>query len=424
MRKRLYWIWLSLCCTPGSDTFAKLLGKFSTPEEIYQQDSNSLASVISSKNADYNALLDKDTSRAEEILEFCSSKGVGILTYDDEKFPKSLKSISTPPVLLYYRGVLPDFSKNFCISIVGTRSLSDYGRKNAFSVARDLAMTGATIVSGMAIGIDGVALAGALSADCPTIAVIGSGIDVCYPSQHQFLAREIVKSGCVFTEYPPGTPPSGKNFPIRNRIISGLSVATLVIEGRERSGAIITARCAKEQGKRVFALPGNVGNSNSEASNLLIRNGAGLFTAATDIILALEKDFVGKLNPCKLSYDKVDMFHYLTEYRVSCVAPSDSIFCPPRSKPKPISADKAGKKEENITIPKDSIPESTVETAPSVDAKTLALYKKIPISGEILVNSLIDETHSLKDVMQGLLKLEMLKFVTMLPGDRVSRKLK
>ena len=415
MENLLYWIWLSLSCTPGSETFIKLLNSFSTPENIFSQDDTRIASVIGTRCSDYHTLIDRDLARAESVLEFCISKGVGILTYSDKRFPQSLREISNPPVLLYYRGVLPDFDTAMCISVVGTRSLSDYGRKNAFHVSRDLANAGATIVSGMAIGIDGVALAGALSAGAPTIAVIGSGIDVCYPHDHVVLAREIVKKGCVFTEYAPGTQPDRQNFPRRNRIISGLSPATLIVEGRERSGALITARCAKEQGRRVFAFPGNVGNKNSEATNLLIKNGAFLFTSADDVISALEKDFVGKLNPFKLTIgDNVNMNDALTKYRVSCVTPSDDVFKKP-SRRKPEKTAPYAKKEETATA---------VDELPKIDGEVLSLYKKIPIDGDIDINSLMDSEHTFKDVMKGLLKLDMLKMVNMLPGDRVSRKLK
>ena len=419
MDKEIYWIWLSLACTPGTDTFKKLIDKFETAENIYNQYERDIARVISPRLQEYSRLINKELKRAEEIYSFAKSKGVGIVTYDDPRYPKTLKEISNPPVLLYYRGTFPDFNSCFPISVVGTRALSDYGRKNAFFVSRDLALAGATIVSGMAIGIDGVALAGAISAGKPTVAVIGSGIDVCYPKQHLYLAREIVKNGCVITEYPPKTGPQRENFPTRNRIISALSYATLVIEGKEKSGALITARYAKNQGKYVFALPGNVGNQNSEASNLLIKNGAHLFTSAEDVISVLEKEYVGKLNPFNLTRELVDMTEYLSEYKVSCVAPSDPIFNSPRPKRK------AEQKEKDTGVKLESKSAVPVDAPPSgLDAKTLALYKKIPLGADVDLDALIDGEHSLKDVMQGILKLEMLRLVNMLPGNRVERKLK
>ena len=237
MDNTIYWLWLSLSCSVASPTFSSLLERFHDAKSVYDAVEFEILDCIDGSNTDRAFLINKDLSRAEEIYEFCKSRGVGILPYSDPKYPRALKQISNPPPVLYYRGILPDFNSGFFVSVVGTRSLSDYGRKNAFKISYDLATAGAVIVSGMAMGIDGVALAGAISSDSPTVAILGSGIDVCYPKQHLTLAREIVKRGCIMTEFPPKTPPIKYNFPKRNRIISGISAATLVIEGRENSGA-------------------------------------------------------------------------------------------------------------------------------------------------------------------------------------------
>ena len=421
MDELLYTVWLSLSCTPGTETFSKLLGRFSSPIDIYSADAEDISACIGSSSRDYNLLLDKSTKRAEKIIDFCNRKSVGILSYFDKDFPASLKAIKNPPVLLYYRGNLPRFNERMLISVVGTRRLTDYGRKNAFTVSHDLARAGAVIVSGMAHGIDGVALAGAVCTGEPTVAVLGSGIDVCYPSQHKRLAQEIVKNGCVLTEYAPGTRPERYNFPVRNRIISGLSAATLVVEGNENSGALITARRAFEQGRRVYALPGNVGNANSEASNLLIKNGAGLFTCADDIVRDYDKISPGKLNPFKLAEPvMLDQREILLELEVSCVAPSDEIFRPARKK--------KSKEEEKSTDTspqtQKAVSQKGEDVLPPFDKKTVEIYKRIPIDTECSVEDLIDENYALRDVMQGLLKLEIARFVVMLPGDRVKRNLK
>ena len=420
MDELLYSVWLSLSCTPGTETFAKLMGKFSSPEEVYAADDKYISSCIGSSSRDYSLLLDKNTDKAKKILDFCKRKNIGILTYFDKSFPKSLRKIKNPPVLLYYRGNLPNFNEALFISVVGTRHLSDYGRKNAFTVSHDLARAGAVIVSGMAIGIDGVALAGAISSCAPTVAVLGSGIDVCYPIQHKRLAQEIVKSGCVMTEYAPGTRPERYNFPVRNRIISGLSEATVVIEGNGRSGAIITARHAFEQGSKVYALPGNVGNANSEASNLLIKNGARLFTSADDIVRDFENVAPGKLNPFKLAEKvTVNANEVLLKLQVSCVTPSDDVFTNRRRKRL------VEKQETRQSITSTESRETDrEEVLPPFDKQTVELYKKIPINSDCSIESLIDENHALRDVMQGLLKLEIARFVVMLPGDRVKRNLK
>ena len=419
MEELIYWIWLSLACTPGSQTFAALLGKFDTAREIYEADDSSIAAVISSRSRDYEALTNKSLEQAERVLDFCTSKNVGILTYSDEGYPASLRDIPTPPVLLYYRGVLPDFSSLFCISVVGTRRLTEYGKKNSFIISYDLARSGATIVSGMAIGIDGVAHAGAIAAGKSTIAVMGSGIDVCYPKEHRPLAREIVKNGCVFTEYPPGARPDRHNFPVRNRIISGLSGVTLVIEGIERSGALFTARHAKEQGRTVYAVPGNVGNPNSEVCNLLLKNGARVCTCADDIVRDFEMSSLGKLNPFELAKKApVNMAEVLSMLKIACVSMDDPIFKSSRSKAR------ASQTHRPDDVPSDEKQLTASVSAPDLsgfDAKALKIYKKIPLGEECAIESLTDAELTMRDVMKGLLKLEMGKFITVLPGEKVRR---
>lgn len=422
MDNLVYTVWLSLSCTAGLETFSKLLNKFSSPEKIYDADGESIASCIGSRSSDYNLLIDKSLDRAEHIVDFCKRKNIGILTYFNDGFPDNLRKIKNPPVLLYYRGVLPDFNAETFVSIVGTRLITEYGKKNTFSVSCDLARAGAVIVSGMAIGIDGVAHAGALAAGEKTVAFLGCGIDICYPIHHRKLAQNIVKRGCVMTEYAPGTRPDKHNFPTRNRLISGLSSATLLIEGRERSGALITARRALEQKRLVYALPGNVGNVNSEASNLIIKNGAKLFTSADDIVRDFDKIFPGKLNPFVLSEEyKVDMDFVLSELEVSSEVRSfDKTRAAENSTAKtycsqPLTQEDAPQKEKIEKAENDVL---------NFDKNTLSLYKKIPVNKDCSVEDLIDESHTLRDVMQCLLKLEIAKFIVMLPGDRVKRNLK
>lgn len=421
MNSLVYWIWLSLACSPGSPTFAKLLESFDNAEDIYNADEYAIRRCIGSKTSDCSSLNDKDLTRAEKIYGFCTTKGVGILTYADPDFPDSLREIPTPPVLLYYRGVLPDFKKSFRCAIVGTRSLSDYGRTNAFKLGYDMGCAGAIVVSGMAVGIDGVALAGALASGASTIAVLGSGIDVCYPAAHRTLAREIVKHGCVFTEYPPGTKPERYNFPRRNRIISGLSAVTVVVEGKESSGSLITAQHAREQGRAVYAFPGNVGNVGSQVTNLLIKNGAKLCTGADDIVRDYEMVYLGALNPFKLEVRmSVDMMATLTEYSVCAVAPSDDIFKAPR-------ANKRSAKDRDSEVSDKPKPPSTTDESEALlnfDADQLKLYKRIPSEGECTLESLVGDGYDLKKVMRLLLKLEMSRFVILLPGDRVKRNLR
>ena len=415
MDKTIYWIWLSLACTPDSATFPKLISKFDDAEAIYNADDREIMSCIGARASDRTRLNNKSLSKAEKIFEFCQKYNVGILTYSSENYPNSLRSIKTPPVLLYYRGNLPDFNRGFFVASVGTRWLSDYGRRWAFRLSYDLASAGATIVSGMAIGIDGVSHAAALSAGKHTVAVIGSGIDVCYPKCHLKLAKEIVKDGCVLTEFPPKTPPYKRNFPKRNRIISALSSATVVIEGKEKSGALITARCAMDQGKTVYALPGNVGNDNSQLTSLLLKNGAKAITVAEDVLKDFSDKYSGIINPFDLkSKPEVNMMEQLSYLGISANCPSDDIF-------KPSSKRTQNKTREENTA-KACVNSSAKGAIDSFDAASIALYEKIPEEMEVDIESLVCETLNLRELMRCLLKLEVAGFVEVLPGERVRRK--
>lgn len=422
MNRNLYWIWLSMACTPGSSTFGKLLEKFKDAKDIFEASDDVIASLITSKSRDYRAITDKNLDGAQAVLDFCVEKRVGILAYSDREYPERLRRIPNPPVLLYYRGILPNFKEAFPISVVGTRRLTEYGKKNAFEISRDLARSGALIVSGMAIGIDGVAHAGALSCGGKTVAVIGSGIDVCYPDSHIQLARAIVKNGCVMTEYAPGTRPNRENFPVRNRIISGLSEITLVIEGKEKSGALLTARHAKEQDRVVYALPGNVGSPTSQLTNLLIKNGAKLCTSADDIIRDYADKSCGILNPFNIvGNDRISMDEELSKYSVSALCTDDKVY---RRNTKKTETPQSKVESKSEADKNETVEQNKIDSAiNSIDKKTLALYKSVPIGEDgCAIEDLVSDERSLRDVMKGLLKLEMMKLVDMLPGERVRRK--
>ncbi len=219
--------------------------------------------------------------------ELCAQKGIGFLLYTDPDYPAGLKEIPDPPLLLYKKGTLVENDRN-AIAIVGTRHPSFYGRMQAKKFAQELAARGLTIVSGLARGIDQIAHEAALQVSYGrTIAVLGCGLDIVYPKEHEDLSRRISERGTVLSEYPLGTPPLPENFPRRNRILSGLSYATFVVEAHSRSGSLITAHQAVEQGREVFALPGPVDQLTSRGTHQLIKEGACLAESAEDILLAL-----------------------------------------------------------------------------------------------------------------------------------------
>ena len=421
MQKMLYWIWLSCACTPDSSTYEKLLSRFDSPEQIYAADEDALRRAVGTRCGDFTALLDKDLTAAKELLDFCLKKKIGLLTRDDERFPDALRNIPHPPVMLYYRGKLPDFNTELCVSVVGARHMSEYGRRCAFRISTDLATAGALIVSGMARGIDAVAAAGAIYAGRPTVAVLGSGIDICYPKEHLTLARRIVEDGCVLTEFPPHTPPHGYHFPKRNRIISGLSVATVVIEGNERSGSLLTARHATAQGRDVYALPGSVDSPMSFVPNLLLRNGAKSLTCADDMIRDYENVYLGKLNPFLLSPNTdYPVEKTLDTLGISYIKKTKGKHVHPEGEEAPVAPHPPSDSES----PYSEAPEVPVADFEGFDEEAVALYQKIPLETEIAIEALCDELHPLRKTMKLLLKLEMGRFVTILPGERVKRNFK
>jgi DNA processing protein len=224
---------------------------------------------------------------AERELELCAQKGIDFLLFSDADYPAILKQVSDPPLLLYKKGALAESDRN-AIAIVGTRHPSFYGRAQAKRFAQELAARGLTIVSGLARGIDQVAHDAALQVSYGrTVAVMGCGLDIIYPKENESLYRKITERGAILSEYPLGTPPLPENFPRRNRILSGLSYATFVVEAHSRSGSLITAHQAVEQGREVFALPGPVDQLTSRGTHQLIKEGACLVEAPEDILLVL-----------------------------------------------------------------------------------------------------------------------------------------
>jgi DNA processing protein len=218
--------------------------------------------------------LPKDLEYAAEIERKCAERQIGIMTWDDANYP--LREVQEPPPVMFIRGKLPDPLAHPYIAVVGSRKATPYGREMAERIVTDLAPFGAAIVSGLAYGIDGAAHRAALQCGIPTVAVVGCGIDYPYPEGHLDLAAAISETGAVVSEFPFGTPPLKHNFPLRNRVISGLSLAVVVVEAEKRSGSLITARWAAEQGREVFAVPGNAGRATSSGANLLIKEGAHL----------------------------------------------------------------------------------------------------------------------------------------------------
>lgn len=282
---RVYWIWLSLKLNNQNSVFQRLLDQFgNSPYEIYKADEDEINRATHLSEFQKKVLLDKNLEEALSIHNYCKWNNVGIMVYTDSIYPESLKSMKNPPILLYYMGHIPNLNNRVCVSVVGTRKMTEYGMRSCYKLSYELASAGAVVVSGMALGIDSVAHAGAIGARGTTIAVLGCGIDVIYPKQHRKLRKYICEHGAVITAYHPSTPAYKNNFPERNAIISALSEGTLVVEAPKSSGALITAEHAAEQSRTVYALPGSIEEPMSEGPNHLIKNGAMAITCARDIL--------------------------------------------------------------------------------------------------------------------------------------------
>ncbi len=297
MNDLIYWVWLSLKNGAGHSDANKMLKRFvGGAKEIYEAPYERIAAVADCSPSFIRRLQDHDLSEAVQILEFCFANGIRVISCVSPNYPRRLNNLRNKPLILYVRGNIEDLNERFCVSIVGTRNMSGYGKHITFALARQLIAYGAIIISGAAYGIDSTANNTAIFMEEPTVAVLGSGVNVPYPQKNKDMLDYIATTGMVVSEFPPNTAPLGKNFPIRNRIISGLADAVVVVEAGEKSGALITARCAEEQGRLVYAVPGNLGVPNSVGTNNMIRDGAKMVTRAEDII----EDFAERFNLSKI----------------------------------------------------------------------------------------------------------------------------
>lgn len=301
MNNLLYWVWLSEKCTPNTPIFSILYHHFGSVEKIYESTEDELKNIYGLPKQKIKSLLDKRTNRAQEILNECLKNNISILPYSEELFPTRLRTIKNPPALLYYKGKLPEFDKELCIGTVGTRNPSSYGCRCAYEISFDLALSGVYVISGMALGIDSVCHSAALDAGGKTVAVLGCGIDIIYPKENTELYNRLSQSSTIISEYAPGTSATRYTFPQRNRIISGLSLGTLVVEAQQKSGAMITAQMAVEQNRDLYAVPGRVGELNSTGPNLLIKSGAKSVSSADDILREYEFLFPDKIKASKSS---------------------------------------------------------------------------------------------------------------------------
>ncbi|PIR13074.1 DNA-protecting protein DprA [Candidatus Falkowbacteria bacterium CG11_big_fil_rev_8_21_14_0_20_39_10] len=290
MRDLKYWIGLNHFPKFGPSRFKRLQKYFENLELAFTAGSKELTKAGIEEAVAEEFLAARDAINIEKILQNLAQENIKVMIIDDKNYPALLKEIYNYPPLLYYKGEL-DLNNDFCLAVVGTRKYTPYGQQITGQIVRDLTNNNLAIISGLALGIDTLAHLACLEAGGKTAAVLGSGLDrqSLYPSQNRYLVDKIIaEGGAVISEFPPGTQPLRHNFPQRNRIISGLSLGTLVVEAGEKSGALITANYSLEQNREVFAVPGNIYSESSRGPNKLIKMGAKVVTGAEDIIETLD----------------------------------------------------------------------------------------------------------------------------------------
>lgn len=417
----LHWIWLAHRPGLSDRGRAALLQRFQDPEDIFYADRKTLAEVEGLSGTGLEALGDKGLDEAQSILKICRDKKLGILTFQDAAYPRRLRNIPDPPAVLYYKGQIPDLESCPAIAVVGTRKASAYGLTTAKRMGYQIARCGGIVVSGMAYGIDGMATAGALTAGSPAVGVLGCGVDVVYPMSNRSLFRDMEEYGWLVSEFPPGYPPSRWTFPKRNRIISGMCNGVLVIEAPEKSGSLITARQAAEQGRDVFVVPGNIDLPSFQGSNQLLRDGAIMVSSGWDVVSEYEGLYPNslrkELGQCRqTAYPEEVQFAADSGKQYEKVA--QDIQKPKQIRNLKKKLDKIDKKDIDNTA---SRPYSVVDTdsIPLSDEERSVV--QILEQGERLVDDVIAQTGLPAGKLLSLLTmLELKGVVRRLPGKRIA----
>jgi DNA processing protein len=312
MNPKAYWVGFNKIRGIGAVRTKKLLDFFGDLEVAWSASEKSLLDAGLNSKIVKTIIQTRRTLDVQAEYERILTKNIHIITILDDYYPKKLKTIEQPPPVIFLKGNICD-ADDFSVAIVGTRNLTSYGRQVTHDLAGFLARNNITVISGLARGIDSIAHDAALNAGGRTIAVLGCGVDVVYPPEHRNLSIRIQEKGALISDYYPGTQPDGQNFPPRNRIISGLSLASVIVEAGERSGALITAEFAANQGREVFAVPGPIYAIRSKGTNRLIRDGALPLTDFNDLLAALNLDLVEEYRYAKKVIPREEIEEILLE---------------------------------------------------------------------------------------------------------------
>ena len=312
MNNNTKWLWLTLNVGLSRHKIRKLLEDFGSIDNIFEAEKKDFSYLAYIEDEFVRKLASKDVSNLAPIESIMERYRVRLLTVDSPDYPADLRQIDDYPVMLYVRGAHLDLNDYLCVSMVGTRKCTRYGSKVAENIACEMAEEGALIVSGMADGIDTHSHLGALKAGAPTVAILGCGVNNPYPLKNAGLMKRIMETGLVISEYPFNSEPKHWHFPERNRIIAGLSKGTLVVEGEEKSGSLITANYASEFNRDVFAVPGNIDSMMSKGTNNLIKSGAYAAVCAEDILCHYRDVYGDKMHPVVRT--PIDVSGYEEEY--------------------------------------------------------------------------------------------------------------
>lgn len=453
MKDRLFDIWLSLRVGVANREFIPILELYESSFQLFHAIEEELERLPCSQRL-RAALADKTLDEAYRIKRYCEEYGVEILFWKDRNYPICLRGLMDPPILLYIRGRIPDFDEELSIGVVGTRTMSEYGKRMAYKIGYELASGNILVVSGMALGVDGVATAAALAAGGHPVAVLGSGVDIAYPSGHLTLYEHLLKKGTVISEYPPGTAPEGQHFPVRNRLISGLTAGTVVVEADEKSGAMITARTALMQGRDIFAVPGNVGEHTAAGTNRLIREGAQMVTSGRSIAEYYEPEYRGQIDMVRLSLaekrsdpNDAALAYYRVQMRtISSHTPapkkhtSGSLRTPEddartqTEAPHPRMTERHEQSRKEATPPPQQLPRPSEGRTPVTDSdrsgKVLesltetqrAVFLAMPLEHAVPLDAIIKEGFSMGDALAAMTVLEIKGLIASLPGGLYARR--
>lgn len=410
----VHWIWLATRPNISDRIKRDVLDYFSDAEDVFYADENALARCPDITEQAVGALMDKKLDDAWQIIDTCKRMAIHILTYCDAAYPSRLKNIADSPLVLYYRGRLPDFDAQPFIGVVGTRKASAYGLSSARKLGYQIACCGGAVVSGAAEGIDAAAMSGALTGNGTVVGVLGCGVDIVYPACNRALFTDTQRYGCLISEFAPGTKPYAWNFPKRNRIISGISHGVLVVEAPKKSGSLITAQQALEQGRDVFVVPGNIDSGVCEGSNQLLREGGMVATSGWDIVGEYAAMYPGKLRTSDQPLPVSIMPEVAEQSQLKVAQPKQ---CVEKTEKTTTNGDKKSVDKPNKP------PYSDVEKKlPPLNEQEQRIVNELK-QGERLTDEVIAATGIAAGQMLGVLTLLEIKgVIRRLPGNRIALK--